>query len=426
MMNSAVGIGDLAVYIPQPCMPLETLVAYRVNGDAKMERRLRRAVESTGQRSMRYPQIWEDNATLAAQASHQLLNQNPELPLEKLRYIAVGTETSVDLSKPVSAYVEGMLQTAGHPVPDSISTFQVQHACAGGTISIMSVGALLCASAREGESGMVICSDIARYESATTAEITQGAGAVAMLVETNPRLVELDISTQGYCSRDVDDFFRPLGSVTAKVKGGYSVQCYHESLDAAFRDHCARTGESPREALEETDMFVLHIPFQKMAWIAIHRLLSEHLQLPSEQIETFLNERGFAAATEPAAYVGNIYSGAAYLSLAFYLKDRFDTLGDDIVGKRILLASYGSGNTMSVIRGRVAAGAPGVIRNWNLDTLFTRTCKESFDTYEQWLNAPLEVEDYNRIVKRESDAIPSGSFYLAGIRNDGYREYSFK
>ncbi len=426
MTDSAVGIGDLAVYIPEPCMKLDTLVEYRVNGDAKMERRLRRAVESTGQRSMRYPQIWQDNATLAAQAGHSLLEQNRELDLSKLRYLAVGTETSVDLSKPVAAYVEGMLQNAGHAVPDSISTFQVQHACAGGTISIMSVGALLRASARQGETGIVICSDIARYETATTAEITQGAGAVAMLIETNPRLVELDISTQGYCSRDVDDFFRPLDSVTAKVKGGYSVQCYHESLDVAFRDHCERTGEEPREALENTDMFVLHIPFHKMAWIAVHRLLSEHLQLPPEKIDAFLRERGFHAGTEPAAHIGNIYSGAAYLSLAFYLKDRFETLGDEIVGKRILLASYGSGNTMSVMRGRVAAGAPEVIKNWDLNSLWNRSCEESFDTYERWIEAPMKRESYNSIVSQESENIPSGSFYLSGIREDGYREYAFK
>ncbi len=426
MTDPAVGIGDLAVYIPEPCMKLDTLVEYRVNGDAKMERRLRRAVESTGQRSMRYPQIWQDNATLAAQAGHGLLTQNRELDLSKLRYLAVGTETSVDLSKPVAAYVEGMLQNAGHEVPDSISTFQVQHACAGGTISIMSVGALLRASARQGETGIVICSDIARYETATTAEITQGAGAVAMLIETNPRLVELDISTQGYCSRDVDDFFRPLDSVTAKVKGGYSVQCYHEALDVAFRDHCERTGEEPRKALENTDMFVLHIPFQKMAWIAIHRLLSEHLHLPSEKIDAFLSERGFHAATDPAARIGNIYSGAAYLSLAFYLKDRFETLGDEIVGKRILLASYGSGNTMSVMRGRVAAGAPEVIKNWDLNALWNRSCEESFETYERWIEAPLKPERYNEIVSQESEKIPHGSFYLSGIRDDGYREYAFK
>ncbi len=426
MTTSAVGIGDLAVYIPQPCMDLETLVGYRVNGDAKMERRLRRAVESTGQKSMRYPYPWEDNATLAAQAGDRLLRQNPRLDLSKLRYIAVGTETSVDLSKPVAAYVEGMLQNAGHPVPDSISTFQVQHACAGGTISMMSVGALLQAAGRTDETGMVICSDIARYETATTAEITQGAGSVAILVETNPRLVELDISTQGYCSRDVDDFFRPLGSVTAKVKGGYSVQCYHESLDAAFRDHCQRTGEEPREALENTDMFVLHIPFQRMAWIAIHRLLSEHLHLPPEKIEAFLSARGFQAATEPAARIGNIYSGAAYLSLAYYLKDRYDTLGDDIVGKRILLASYGSGNTMSVMRGRVADQAPGIIAGWDLDIVREGNCEVSFDTYERWIEAPAEPEAYNRMIAEEVTGIPSGSFYLAGIRDDGYREYSFK
>ena len=39
--------------------------------------------------------------------------------------------------------------------------------------------------------GIVVCSDFAKYELASTGEYTQGAGAIAMLVKHNPRLLAI-------------------------------------------------------------------------------------------------------------------------------------------------------------------------------------------------------------------------------------------
>ena len=54
-------------------------------------------------------------------------------------------------------------------------SIDVQHACAGGTLGVLGVGALLSLRDRKEESGLVICSDIARYTEASTAELTQYA-----------------------------------------------------------------------------------------------------------------------------------------------------------------------------------------------------------------------------------------------------------
>jgi hydroxymethylglutaryl-CoA synthase len=424
MTKTTVGISDLEIFVPNPVMDLETLVKLRSKQNPQLERRLFRALDTTGQKAMRYPELWQDSATLSSHAAHRILSRADRSVLPGLRYLAVGTETSVDHSKPISAYVEGMLQHAGIEVPESISTFQVQHACAGGTISMLSVGALLQASSRTGESGIVICSDVARYDAPSTAEITQGAGAVAMLIQSNPALIELDISTQGYASRDVDDFFRPLGSVTARVKGGYSVQCYHDAFEAAFLDHCQRIGEQPGDALLATDMFVVHVPFYRMAITALQRLVTKHTSITSEDFPDFMEERGFLQGIEPATRIGNIYSGATYMSLMFLLADRYRTFADDIVGKRLLIGSYGSGNTMTVIGGRVAAGAPEVIRGWDLDSIWRAEERHDFSHYEQWMEAPYTGQRYRELM---ADAIvPDNSYYLSDIRDDGYREYRFK
>ncbi len=423
MPEHPVGISDIALFVPAPYISLSTLLDQRITENPSLERRLRRAIDTTGQEAMRFPELWQDNTTLAAEAAHKLLQRSYGGDLSSLRYIAVGTETAVDHSKPIAAYVEGMLQRAGMDVPDSLSTFQVQHACAGGTVSILSVAAMLSMSAKEQESGMVVCSDIARYDVPSTAEITQGAGAVAMKIGRNPALMSIDVGTAGYCSRDVDDFFRPLGSKTAKVKGGYSVQCYHEALDSAFADHCERRGENALDVLNDTDIFVTHIPFYRMGITAMHNLLGKHLPGGDAEAEPFLTARGFYDGIAPARQIGNIYSGSAYMALAFSLRERYGVLGRDIVGKKVLVASYGSGNTMIVYSGTVAEGAPKVIESWDLDGMLTGGRTASLDQYETWVASPYDRDAYAELV--QNARIPANAHYLASIREDGYREYAY-
>lgn len=433
MPEHAVGLGDIALHVPSPRLDLDILLKQRASEDPTIERKLARAISSTGQKSLRFPDTWEDTATLAAQSMWNLdgggrtsdgnAEQDRAVDYSRLRYLAVGTESSVDHSKPVSAYVQGMMQSAGANIPDTISTFQVQHACAGGTIGMLSVGALLCASPEPQETGVVICSDIARYDAPSNAEPTQGAGAVSLFIEKNPRLLEIDIGTAGYASHDVDDFFRPLGSDTARVKGGYSIQCYNESLETAFQDHCRRVAESPSSILRKTDLFAFHVPFHEMAILAAHKLIGRHLNLSGSSLADFLAERGFLNSLEPLRSIGNVYTGSAYLVLAFLLAERYRTLGDAIVGKRLLLASYGSGNTMIVLSGRVAARAPEVVTKWNLDAIWRDERAAEWNDYLRWISGTRESPTSGAII--DAKRVPANRFYLSGIREDGYRQYEF-
>jgi len=424
MAHPSVGIGDIGLYVPRPEIEIETIVEERSRSEPETEKQLRRAWETTGQRKMRYPEPWEDTTTLAAQSAIGLLRRNPGIDLSRLRYLAVGTESGVDHSKAMSAYVEGMLQRAGVAIPKTISTYQVQHACAGGALGAIGVAALLSLSNRRSESALVLCADIARYQSSTTAEITQGAGAAALLVEEDPSLLELDLSDMGFASSDVDDFFRPLGSATAVVRGGYSIQCYIESLDLAFSDHCDRRGESAEEVIEATDYFVLHVPFRNMAVRAMRKLLASKLGISEEEADAMLAAKSLAAGIDPIADIGNTYTASIFMSLAFLLDSQYKLIGKDIVGKRILMASYGSGNTMAVISARVAPRAPEVLSRWRQDEMWSGARRTGWDEYVRWLErskeappAPYRIDPFEA---------PRESFYLASLRKDGYREYGFR
>jgi hydroxymethylglutaryl-CoA synthase len=98
-------------------------------------------------------------------------------------------------------------------------------------------------------------------------------------------------------------------------------------------------------------------------------------------------------------------------------------LGSGIAGKKILLASYGSGSTMVVLQARIAPTAAEVISRWNLDGVWSSARAASFEEYEAWAAGPVQPELHARLM--ENAVVPPDTFLLSGIRKDGYREYEF-
>jgi hydroxymethylglutaryl-CoA synthase len=416
-----IGIHDLALAFPRNRLLLSGLAARRILENPEIEKHLVRALATTGQRAMRYPSVWEDTVTLAAEALRSLLDRRREIDLSGLRFLALGTETGVDMSKSGSSYVLGLLQRAGYRLPTSLSSFQVQQACAGGALALLTVGAFLQAAGRDGETAIVLTSDIARYLAPSTAEVTQGAGASALLMARNPDLIELDLVNAGFASHDVDDFFRPLGSTVAKVRGRFSIDCYNQAFLEAFEDHCRRAGSSPAEELLSVDGFFLHVPYVNMPILAMEKLLEKHLSLDAAGARSFLGERGFFAGLESSAEIGNLYTGGLFLSLASGLAERTRAWGPAATGKKILLASYGAGNTMAVFTGRVAPRAAETIARWDLEALLGDYEEPPFESYQAWLDTVKIPETYASVLAVHRP--PAGRFALTGLREDGYREY---
>ena len=418
-MERSFGIGDIAVYIPRLQISLDTLIARHRERDPQWARTLARAQRRTGQESLRFPEPWEDAATMAAQAAAALLERMSEAEIGSLRYLVVGTETGVDQAKPVAAHVQGMLQRAGFALSGALSTFDVQHACAGGAIGLASVGAMLQVSRGTAGRGLIICTDEARYAPGSSAEITQGAAAVALLVEPDPRLLEIDFTAVGYASRDVDDFFRPHGSVAARVRGRFSIECYQQAVEEALLDLGARTGCGMAALLEEAGLFALHVPFRSLPEETMAALVERHLDVDAAAAARFLAGRQFADGTAPAAVVGNVYSGALFLSAAALLAARHRECRSRLAGERVVLVAYGSGNTALAFSGRVGRQAGGVVGGWPLDTLIDRGVEAPLSAYDAW------IADYpgRRGVEPAPGRVPAGGFYLHGVRDDGYRTY---
>jgi len=163
-----------------------------------------------------------------------------------------------------------------------------------------------------------------------------------------------------------------------------------------------------------------------MANTAVRRLLSNHLGIIAQEADAFLGPRGFFSALEVTGNVGNMYTGAIYLNLMATLYQQYKVLGNDIVGKKILFSSYGSGNTMVVFEGRVMEEAPGIIERWKANDFLNHYSDVEFEAYQEWLGRSYTTSFADHYSSHIPHKVSAGSFYLGAIREDGYREYFYK
>ncbi|MCW5807509.1 MAG: hydroxymethylglutaryl-CoA synthase [Deltaproteobacteria bacterium] len=397
-MKTRIGIDALGVAVPRRYVELADLASARGVAPEKYLRGL-------GVREMAVAEPGEDTVALAALAARRALAASRIDPRD-LGMLVVGTETGVDHAKPVASYVHGLLE-----LPRAMRVYDTQHACYGGTAGLMAAVEWIASGAAGDRAALVVCSDVARYGVGTPGEPTQGAGAVAMVVATNPALVELDVGLSGAASTHVHDFWRPLGAREAQVDGHYSVQCYLDALATAYRGWKATAVE--RDVVrpggvvsERLARICYHVPFCKMARKAhqhVRRCDLEDASAPWDVAqEEARADASFAAQVEPSlgacTRVGNIYTGSLYLGLAGLLHADARDLG----GKRIGLFSYGSGCTSEFFSGVVAARAAERIARAAIDDVLAARER-------------ISVAEYERIM-----ALPATS-PLGAAPTDGYR-----
>ena len=185
--------------------------------------------QGIGQRQMAVVTPCEDTVTMATLAGRRALEAFDIDPGE-IGTLIVGTETGVDHSKPVAVYVHELLG-----LPSTCRTFETKHACYGAMAGLTSASDWILAGRAKGRKALIIASDIARYGIGSPGEPTQGAGAVAMVVSSEPRLFIFDTAIEGDYTRQVMDFWRPLYSKYAFADGHYSIECYLDALSACWK-----------------------------------------------------------------------------------------------------------------------------------------------------------------------------------------------
>lgn len=360
-----VGIDAIGVAVPDTYLELSELAAAR-NVPAE------KYTEGLGTVRMGVPAVDEDTVTLAARAASHAL-ETAGVAASEIGLCVVGTETAVDHSKPVASFVQGLLG-----LPRTCRVFETKHACYGGTAGLQNALDWIRAGSARGKKALVICADIARYGLRSAGEPTQGAGAVALLVSASPRLVSMDDAV-GTHSSDVSDFWRPLYSKDAVVDGHYSVGCYLDAIEGAWRDYLAKAGaEGASRYSDRFAAMVYHVPYGKMA-----RKAHRHLRTVDQDPEPDLSfERLVAAGLVAPSQIGNVYTGSLYLSLASTLT--FSK--EDLSGKQLSMFSYGSGSCADFFSGTVQDGAQERFRAAGLLSLLEQRRRLTLAEYEAVMN----------------------------------------
>lgn len=311
----SIGIDDMAAYIPHLYFPIADLAQARDLEYAKLNKGL-------GLEAMSITDAHEDAATMAANAVLELILKNKIDP-KRIGRIYLGTESALDGAKPTATYTLDMLNDYFAPLygPDCLLNCDVvdlTFACVGAVDALQNT--LDWVRAGKDRIGIVVASDIARYELGSGGEYTQGAGAVALLVKENPRLLSIDLDW-GVATRPVHDFFKPLRRVskeeiinevltllntegvdvealtqqlsssievkgildanettlnlhksTPVFDGPHSNDCYQQRIGEALQHYLSQSGQSTElPIIDKWDRLVFHLPYAYQA----RRMFSE-------------------------------------------------------------------------------------------------------------------------------------------------------
>ncbi len=390
-----IGIDAIALAVPEGYLDLADLAAARGVPAGKY-------VEGLGVSRMSVARQHEDPVALGATAARRVLTTAGIDP-STIGLCVVGTETAVDHSKPVAAYLHRMLG-----LPQRCRVFEAKHACFGGTAGLLAALDWIKAGSAHGRKALIVCTDIARYGLQTAGEPTQGAGAVAIVVSENPRLLELEVGVTGSYSQDVNDFWRPLYSKEAVVDGHHSVQCYLDALAGAYKSWQETAAEAGVSG--ELVRRCYHVPYGKMAKKAHRHVMQLEGKSEAEADASYTLE--VAPSLRLPSQVGNIYTGSLYLALASLLEAE----AGDLEGKRIGLFSYGSGCCAEHFAGTVVAGAGAFAESLQLAAPLKDRRRYTFAEYELIRQRDEHVD--SRPVNGDAHDGPEGSVAFLGVDSD--------
>lgn len=268
---------------------------------------------------------------------------------ERIGLLAVGTESALDMSRPLSAWVAERLGLQG-----SIRSYEVKHACYGGTLAVRQATEWRMAGANQDRAALVIAADVALYEQGDPGEATQGAGAVAMVID-EPDIALIEPQSFPW-SEPVFDFWRPVGEAFPRVDGKLSLECYKRAAERCFR---ALVGQQdPEKVFADFTAFCFHVPFPKMVLKAVQRV-GTFFKWDPERIATFFAEK-VSPTMDWNRLSGNSYTASLWISVA-------NALQGLQLGERVAAFSYGSGFGAELLTLR--AGPKAIAGAWETDVV---------------------------------------------------------
>ena len=461
----AAGIDDIAIYIPRLYIDASDFAINRGLDPVKLQKGL-------GISQMAIVDANQDPACLAANACLQIMQKNKLSP-EDIGRLYISTESAFDESKAMNSYVVGMLeQVYGQGAFEHCGGVETKFACVSGSYALYDNTNWIRAGEAEGKHALVVVSDIAKYDMGSSGEMTQGAGAVVMLLNDNPRLLAFDPKVTATSIKDEYDFYRPFGKETPIVHGQYSNLLYMIQVRKALESYKKKVISSgliniktDETILDHMDYINMHLPYSNMGKKALAYLVRhEWRQLPRwgkilqdiemkepipkdprGTIESVLGDEEFmardheftklftrtqeyqeiyesklASSLVASTMIGNLYTASLYLGFRSSLEFEYKK-GIDLEGKRIGFGSYGSGSSAMVFSGVVQPEYKEIVNNMNLEMEIGNRKRLTWEEYEELHENKLSPEESMVNSKKE--------FILVDVQtekeNRGERRYIY-
>ncbi len=407
-----VGISALQIDFPKLYLPIEVLAENRNIEPLKL-------IKGLGLQRMSFPDVHQDTVCFAANAILKLLEAEQIHPKEIDR-IYVGTESGVDSSKPVATFLLPIIESKyGANSTQHCDVVDMTFACIGAVDAMQTC--LDYVRLRSEKKCIVIASDVAKYDLESGGEYTQGSGAVAMLIEANPKMLSFDLTT-GVSTEGVFDFFKPRRSLTKSevveksnnadwhgvleneisiykeqpvFDGQYSNECYINRIKNAYF-HFKKQKQIEKPCFEDWEFIAMHLPycfqgrrtFQHIAAEEFPELLEKQAgETPAEKLKALTKSEYYQKLVKEKLYpseiasakVGNIYTGSIFLGLASALYHKKD---EEIKSNSIGFIAYGSGSKSKVFEAELESEWKTQIAKTNLFEALEKTTAINFNTYE--------------------------------------------
>jgi hydroxymethylglutaryl-CoA synthase len=271
-IQSTIGLSGLAVYVPPYRVQLEDWCDWTNSPWQKISKVVGRSFRLRGPNQSVY--------TMSATAVMRLIDQY-DLDPSEIGFLGLGTESSTDNSAGaiiIKGMIDKALVASGRPpITRNCEVPEFKHACLGGVYAMKGALRYLALDGR-GKKAIVVCADIAEYARGSTGEPTQGAGAVAMLLEADPELAAVDLQGSGSASDyRAFDFRKPMVRFCGQDRseshhiqdfpvfnGKYSTTCYIDETLQALDNMYAKRQLDPIDYLRSLKNVFMHRPYRRM------------------------------------------------------------------------------------------------------------------------------------------------------------------
>lgn len=378
-----IGIDKLNFFAPHLYLDLETLAEARGIDSKKY-------TVGIGQEKMAVTPLSQDAISMGANAAEPIVSS---ADAQLIDMVIFGSESGFDFSKAGATYIHELLN-----IQKFARSIEIKQACYGATAGLMMAKDYI--QSHLDRKVLVIASDIARYGLSTPGEATQGAGAVAMLISADPKILIID-GVSVAMTDNIFDFWRPIYSDNALVDGKFSNEAYIKFFADTWTEYKKRTGAT----LEDFEALCFHLPYSKMGKKALLPVLEETNEITKERL---LNNYEQSILYTKA--IGNIYTGSLYLGLASLL----DNQSSLSAGQKIGLFSYGSGAVAEFFTGQLAPDFKAAIRTKEHQQLLANRKSLTISEYETLFNEKLPTDGSTLTLETTTD--PS-TIYLEKVTN---------